>query len=207
MRTFTIVLIVLLFAACTKPVKVIPLDKKDIPASIKYTGHIINSVSYTDNDGKHIVLTTETGTVDTTLREIVGMKFQKADVYAYNYILANDKPHLSWQMHDLTGACPLDTKGYFVPGTFAITDLNKNGIAEVWLMYLTGCRGDPVPGSLKIIMHEGPKKYAVRGTSRVKLPPLPTTGGEYKFDNAFNHGPDIFRRYALDLWKKNMNEN
>ena len=42
-------------------IKVTMLDKKDVPSSIKYVGHIVNAAKYTDNDGDHLVITTETG--------------------------------------------------------------------------------------------------------------------------------------------------
>jgi hypothetical protein len=71
-------------------------------------------------------------------------------------------------------------------------------------MYKTVCHGDVSPSNMKIIMHEGDKKYAVRGTNQVKLSEKEYEGGKYVFDDAFKGGPETFRQYALQLWKKNL---
>jgi hypothetical protein len=73
-------------------------------------------------------------------------------------------------------------------------------------MYKTVCHGDVSPSNMKIIMYEGNKKYAVRGTNKVKVSDKEYDGGAYTFDEAFKNGPQPFRSYALQLWKKNLLE-
>jgi hypothetical protein len=210
MKLFSLLILAVLFQSANAQVKVTAIDKKSIPASIKYVGHIINAVSYADKEGAHILITTETGVVPAI--DVLDDKgkpdpnFSKGDLYAYNYKVNGNKLTLAWQMHDFAITCPVHVTANYIPNTFAITDLNKDGIDEVWLMYVTGCNGDPSPTSMKIIMHEGVKKYAVRGTSRVALPPLAAHGGDYTLDDAFKNGLDVFRQYALQLWKKNVNQ-
>ncbi len=60
---------------------------------------------------------------------------------------------------DFAKECPLYIQVNFIRNTFAVTDLNKNGKAEVWLMYKTACRSDVSPANMKIVMYEGNKKY------------------------------------------------
>ena len=200
-KSFLFVAIALL-SAC-HDVKVSSLDKNSIPKSIRYKGHIVVAAKYSDVEGEHIVIASETGNVDV---KIGGETFQKADLYAYNYLVAGDNYVQKWQLHDYAMVCPVDTKAIFLPNTFAVTDLNKDGKAEVWLMYVTGCRGDPTPGAMKIIMHHGQQKFAVRGESQIHIMNT-TVGGEYEFDKAFKAGPAVFRHYALTLWNKNLSEN
>ncbi|QEC61443.1 hypothetical protein FRZ54_02205 [Mucilaginibacter ginsenosidivorans] len=59
---------------------------------------------------------------------------------------------------------------------------------------------------MKIIMHEGNKKYAVRGTSKIKISDKDYSGGEYTMDEALKTGPPVFKQYALLLWEKNLLE-
>lgn len=73
-------------------------------------------------------------------------------------------------------------------------------------MYKTVCHGDVSPVTMKIIMYEGNKKYAVRGDTRVSVSEGHTMGGEYTFDDAFKNGPAAFREYAKKLWAKNVVE-
>jgi hypothetical protein len=208
MKLFKLLVLVIFTYSASAQVKVTILDKKSIPASIHYIGNIINAARYVDKEGVHILITTATGVVPAT--DVVDdngkidTNFSKADLYAYNYIINGNKTTVAWQMHDFAITCPVTVRANYIPGAFALTDLNKDGVAEVWLMYITGCNGDPSPTSMKIIMHEGTKKYAVRGSNRVTVPPLGTSGGEYKLDEAFKNGPEIFRQYALQLWKKNI---
>lgn len=59
---------------------------------------------------------------------------------------------------------------------------------------------------MKIIMYEACKKYAVRGTNRVKVSETEYDGGKYTFDAAFKTAPAVFMQYAINLWKKNLME-
>jgi hypothetical protein len=183
--------------------KITTLDKKDIPATIKYAGHIINAVRYTDVAGDHLVLTAETGLTPSKDKEIDG---RDAALYAYHYKVTGNDFKLTWQTYDFIKDCPVDLAARYLPNTFAITDLNKDGKAEVWLMYVTVCHGDVSPSNMKIIMHEGDKKYAVRGENRVMATDKDFVGGKYTFDDAFKTGPEVFRQYAANLWKKNIME-
>jgi len=95
---------------------------------------------------------------------------------------------------------------YFVDKTFAVTDLNKDGKAEVWIMYKVSCQGDVSPIPMKIIMYQDNKKFAVRGTARVKVSANEYIGGEFTFDEIFKSAPTEFRQYAENLWKKHKAE-
>ena len=201
MRLLKLLLLLFLAQRVTAQIKVTNVDKSAIPKSIQYKGHIVNAVKYTDVEGTHLVIATETGLVAV---KDADDEMTKADLYAYSYKVDGNTFTLSWQMHDFFGECPLDEVVNYIPGTFAVTDLNNDGKAEVWLVYLVACRGDVSPCSLKIIMHEGNKKYAMRGTNRVNDLPNKYVGGGYAFDDAFKTGLKLFRDYAQQLWKKNM---
>lgn len=186
-------------------IKISKVDKISIPKTIRYTGHIINAVRYTDSEGEHMVITTETG--ETPSKGSESSDGRDAALYAYHYNIGNNtEPILSWQTYDFIKDCPLDINANYVPNTFAITDLDNNEKAEVWLMYKTVCHGDVSPSYMKIIMHESDKKYAVRGENKVRLSEKEYVGGEYTFDEAFKKGPELFRQYAITLWKKNLLE-
>jgi hypothetical protein len=203
MKLFNLLMLLMIAQFASAQIKLVKLDKKSIPASINYVGKIINAVRYTDGEGEHIVVTTETGETKSKGAED---DYRDMALYAYSYRVIGGKQTLSWQVHDFVKECPVDIKANYIPNTFAVTDLNKDGKAEVWLMYTTVCHGDVSPSNMKIIMYEGNKKYAVRGTSKVKISDKEYEGGVYTFDEAFKKGPKSFRSYALQLWKKNVIE-
>jgi hypothetical protein len=185
-------------------VRLTNLAKSSIPKSVQYTGNLVKSVRYQDSQGDNIVVTTETG--ETKSKGMPDEGYRDAALFAFRYALEGNAWKLKWKVTDFIKECPVDLKANFIKNTFAVTDLNKNGQAEIWLMYKTVCHGDVSPSTMKIIMYEGDQKYAVRGTNKVKVSETETAGGNYNFDAAFKNGPEAFRNYAAQLWKKNLLE-
>ena len=62
----------------------------------------------------------------------------------------------------------MDIEANFIPNTFQITDLNKDSVTEVWLMYKTACHRDVSPSAMKIIMHEDKIKFVFRRRNKEK---------------------------------------
>ncbi len=87
------------------------------------------------------------------------------------------------------------------------TDLNQNGINEVWMMYKESCRDRQTPADLKIIMYEGKIKHAVRGKTEVPNKYMCNNEcGYFKFDSQMNSAHQAIKNYALKLWKSGVNE-
>lgn len=193
-------------ASAQSKVKLTPLDKKNLPAAIKYEKHdgiIQHAVQWTDKNGINMAICTETGVYeyngDTDAGGSIGGS--NAELYAYHYLVNNNAATLTWKVSDYIRDCPVDIEAHYIPNTFAVTDLNKNGLTEVWLMYVTVCHGDVSPLDMKIIMYEDKQKFAMRGQNKIKFSPGQFIGGEYKFDEAFAKGPAVFRDYAKKMWK------
>ncbi|MCR5563909.1 MAG: hypothetical protein K6F46_11205, partial [Desulfovibrio sp.] len=84
-----------------------------------------------------------------------------------------------------------------------ITDLDGNGVSEVWITYYVSCHGDVSPDGMKVLMYEGGKKHALRGETFLHVDGM-DMGGSYKADPAFNEAPAPIRRFADELWRRNM---
>lgn len=95
---------------------------------------------------------------------------------------------------------------FFIEKSFAITDLNKDGKAEFWMMYKVSCQGDVSPVPMKLIRYQDDKKFAARGTTQVKMSATKYIGGKFVFDEAFKNAPVEFRQYAEKLWEQNKEE-
>lgn len=55
-----------------------------------------------------------------------------------------------------------------------------------------------------MIMHDGPKKYAIRGETRIKSRTdgrEHIEGGKTRVDASFKGAPAELKRHALDIWK------
>lgn len=210
-RIFSLLILLLSINAYAQSIAFKAIDTLTIPKNISYEGHIKSAITWLDSNGKHLLITTETGIH-------VNEKFnhenegRDALLFAYHYLVAADSAFLQWRVYDFVTDCPVDIAASFIKNTLNVTDLDKDGIAEIWLMYKTACRGDVSPSDMKIIMYEGKQKYALRGQSKV-LAELDEKGnakyigGEYKLDKIFNSGPALFLTYAKALWSKNNIEN
>lgn len=203
MRAIIIIILSITSLSSLAQIKTAKLAANSIPKGITYVGQIKNAVQWTDSLGHNIVLTTETG--ETAGKNNEGDS-RDAALYAYHYLVKGDSIVQDWKLYDFIKDCPVDINASFVKNSFAVTDLNKNGKGEVWLMYKTTCHGDVSPSNMKIIMYEDNKKHAVRGTSKVKVSEKDYTGGEYSFDEAFKKVSPPIREYAKQLWKKNIME-
>lgn len=123
-------------------------------------------------------------------------------MYAYGYSNDGYGPVLDWKLYDYIHACTVDTTLEFSGSSPIVTDLDKNGISEVWLVYYLSCRGDISPDGMKIIMYEGKKKYALRGKAMCHIGDGQYAGGDYTADPAFASAPSVFRQFADKLWQQ-----
>mgnify|MGYP003618693051 CR=1 FL=1 len=181
--------------------KISKVDTTKLPKGIKFSGHITNSAKWTDSFGVHYVLTTETGQYFSKDQE--NNEVKNAELFVYHYIIKSDSLKLLWKIYDQNKNCEFDVFTKFIDEAFKLTDLDKNGIAEVWVMYENQCTSDVSPAPTKIIMYEGNKKYAIRGENRVKLSEKEFIGGQYTLDENFKNGNLLFRQFAINLWDKN----
>ncbi|WP_211321184.1 M949_RS01915 family surface polysaccharide biosynthesis protein [Arcicella aurantiaca] len=186
------------------PIKSTKLDVNKLPYFIKVDGKAQNAVRWTDNLGDNIVVTSETGRYTPKKAKENEIEEANADLFAYHYIITNNQAQQTWKVYDFIKDCPLDIEANYVKNTFQVTDLDKNGVAEVWLMYRTVCHGDVSPSDMKIIMYQGQQKYAMRGRAKIKYGEKEFEGGEYKLDPAFNKAPKVIIDFAKKLWNKNI---
>lgn len=183
------------------------IDSAQIPAGIVFNGKFKQGFKWTDRNGKNLVFLTETGAfVDKNIKHEFEYSAD-AELYAYCYDLDSTQPALKWKIFDFIRDCPVDIVAEFIANSLEITDLDKNGIAEVWAIYKTVCHSDVSPLDMKIIMYEGVQKYAIRGENRIQTgigdsgKPV-YMGGDYKMDDNFKKGPVVFRNYGEKLWRQ-----
>ena len=203
MKTFGLLLSLFLTHTCFGQFNLSKLDKNSIPTGIRYKGNVEQAVRWTDKTGDNIVILTKE-----IPRSINAPDddFSDGALHAYHYLISGDSIRHTWSVFDYVKTCDVDMFLYFIDKTFTITDLNKDGKAEVWIMYKVSCQGDVGPVPMKIIMYQDNKKFAVRGTTRVKVSATEYVGGEFTYDEAFKNGPAEFRQYAENLWKQHKTE-
>lgn len=202
-RLFLLTLICSLTAFGQGQIKTTNLDLTKLPNGINFNGKIKTAVRWTDKSGDNIIITTETG--EKTSKKVEPTDdFREAAIYAYHYIVKIDSTILTWKVYDFIKDCSFDIEASFIKNSFQVTDLNEDGVAEIWIMYKTVCTSDVSPCDMKIIMYQGQQKFAMRGKNKVKISDKEFYAGEYKFDHAFADGPKEFLEFARKLWNKNI---
>lgn len=191
-----------------KNISLKPPDLTKLPKGIKYEGTVKKAVRWNDKAGDHIVILSETGIY-------VNNKFKHeneggdAELFAYHFMVQNDSAVQAWRIYDFIADCPVDIEASFIENSFRVTDLNNDGISEIWVMYKTVCHGDVSPSDMKIIMYQGAQKFAIRGQTKVfdgtdEKGKKHYSGGDFTIDKAFTEGPAAFLSFAKAMWKKNI---
>ncbi|MBS1576718.1 MAG: hypothetical protein JST09_15575 [Bacteroidetes bacterium] len=169
----------------------------------KIIGNIKKFIRWTDRFGDNYLILTETNKIAspaniTKSKVDCGNGCTNKELYAYHFA-GNDS--LIWKLNDFIKNCNFDNIVEFRDEATKITDLDKNGIAEIWLMYSMTCTNDISPRTLKLIMYQGNKKYAIRGTSQtVKQKTDEKLGNKYVPDKEFQTLPHPFKDFARNLW-------
>ena len=201
MKILFLLLILSINVIAQSKITFVKLAEKDIPKEIIISGKITEAISLNDKNGENIVVLSETGEYENKDSENNG---RDAEIFAYNFIRNEKSVQQKWRIYDYIKDCPVDIEANFIKNTLKATDLNKNGIAEIWIMYKKVCHGDVSPCEMKIIMYEGNNKFAMRGENRVQLSKTEFFGGTYKFDKAFNESTKEIKEFAKSMWKKNI---
>jgi hypothetical protein len=81
-----------------------------------------------------------------------------------------------------------------------VTDLNKDGVAEITVPYTTVC-GDRVTPTLKVVVRQGTESYTFRGRSLIKAKESASLGSTYKADESLSLQKNAVYRQHLDtVW-------
>lgn len=174
-------------------------DIQNLPKDIKYEGKIAASVKWTDKNGENYIIITETA--EKKQKEDNRMK----ELFAYHYTVNNGAAKQLWKINDFIKDCPLDITLEYMPKSISVTDLDKNGTAETTFLYRMSCKGDVSEDDMKLIMHEGDIKYAIRGSMKLKMQGE-TYGGKMNVDPSFDRAPKEFLDYSREQWNKFQTE-
>ena len=189
--------------SCNAQISATRLTKGQLPKGIRLQANLAGALRWTDKQGTHVVVATETGemaSVEATGGRSMGLAAQ-------HWLVRGGGVLPTWLVTDGERQCPVDIAANFLPNTLAVTDLNRDGVGEVWLMYTTACHGDVSPQTVKVIMYQGAQKYAMRGQSRIRISATEYEGGSYQFDYPFRNAPPEFKAYAQALWTKNVKKS
>jgi len=180
-------------------------DKKNLPSGIKFSGNIVDGKRWVDKSGENILILTETGKKKGSKQVFDGEYTFSSELFGYHFLNMGGDYILLWKVNDFIKDCGFDLTLNHINNSLSITDLNKNGIGESTFLYRMSCRSDVSPSELKLMMHEGSDKYALRGRMYINMQEM-KEGGEYKVDKSFDSAPAGFLDYAKSQWREYREE-
>lgn len=200
------------------------LKAAQVPASIRFTGKLLQAWQWKDKTGNNLLVLSGRDVFDDKIIE--EEQTRAASIHAYQWVKTDTGYQQVWKLMDFIAECPFDvTLRFFLKGT-QITDLDKDGVAEVTLVYKMSCRSDVSPDEMKVIMREGAQKYALRGlmcdpangpqkkpcvaANSLNLEKLPRPAdeyeqytqaiGRYQSEKDFAQAPPAFLIFARQQW-------
>lgn len=201
------ILILSFSMASQSQIQMLAFDQSALPKEIHYKGEVVAGARWLDKNGENLLLLCETGPLKSLRQEFGEDDAKTAHLYGYHYVKDRNRYTLLWKLYDYMEFCRFDLEAAFLPNSLTITDLNKNGVAESTFLYRLGCRSDVSPVQLKLIMHEGKEKYALRGETLVPTAdPNQKLGGQKTIDPAFGRAPRVFLDHALQQWNAFVEE-
>lgn len=124
------------------------------------------------------------------------------EIYAYHFIGTDS---VICKSLDFIKACNYDNIVEARENATRITDINKDGLCEVWFMYSMACTSDVSCRTLKLLMFDQNQKFVVRGTSQPSKNQIDKEyGGKYIPDVSFSKLSEQYQLFAKKLWKENL---
>ncbi len=224
-KFISLLLFVVVLAYSQKDLK--DLKAEEIPAEMKYKGNIVSAVSYEDDLGINYIIQAETGIITPKSAIEAAKQYElinvagkvdtirniKADyrikgLWVYHYVQKDDSLSLLWKNLDHIKDCSFEYIKAEYLNKPIITDKDKNGVAETWLLYQLGCRDNKDVGmAMKLVMYQGAKKYVIQGLRQTKSEKsIKESVATLKADASFKELSQEVKDYAKLYWDQNKVE-
>jgi hypothetical protein len=185
--------------------EVLSFDPEALPPNADVIGDVVDGARWRDANGENVVVLAETGEFPAAGVCSSSDPCRDAEIRAYHFARNGAAWKRLWLVTDFERTCGWDLIAAFVKGSLSVTDLDHDGVGESTFLYALTCTSDVSPSTLKLIMHEGQAKYAIRGTTDVSSilgGKSEYSGGDRNVDPAFGRAHARQRSYALAQWER-----
>ncbi|RSK30197.1 M949_RS01915 family surface polysaccharide biosynthesis protein [Hymenobacter metallilatus] len=203
----------------------------DIPAKLRLPGQLLEAWRWTDANGENLLVVFKQEQEQANTAGQAGEAYQElpdqsVELFARQYVQRDGDYKELWRLQDAVRHCNFDIWLGPLSGATSITDLDHDGQSETTLIYKLTCRSDVSPSNLKLVMREGPAKYALRGYTVVQYDSVPAAQripassccldtirparlekyygllhGRYETEQEFRQAPPAFLRFARQQWR------
>ncbi|QEI04507.1 hypothetical protein FXN63_00675 [Pigmentiphaga aceris] len=170
-------------------------------ASFKPPAGLVEARQVLDISGRHILTLTR---IEGPSREMPDPKRnERFDLLVTYYEETPTGWQPAWTIKDGVDCPGLDGAAQFLSKGVTVTDLDRNGMAEVTVPYATFCGGGVDPAVLKVILRQGETKLALRGETELQFPGQPSMGGKNTPDKALLLPENaVFKRHLDKVWQQ-----
>ena len=210
---FIHITIALFLSACSEPASIEQNNKETVTpfkslqvndeelGELKFKGDLVLAKSWQDNNGLNFLILSQLYSEKEDPE--MGDMLTTRELYAYHYTKKSGQIEQLRKFQDWEKECFFDNRARFINDAVYITDLDNNNYGEATFVYRLACLSELDAETLKLILTENGKKYAIRGTTD-----LDAFGqlekGKTKIDSSFSNAPKEFIEHAKRVWKKNQ---
>jgi hypothetical protein len=177
------------------------LAPAQVPPGVAVAGRVEAARQWSDRTGENLLLLTRTPETTAPDPDGDGDVLRSREMHAYHYVRQGAGYRLLWQTVDFVRDCELDLLLQIVPGSVQVTDVDGDGVAETSYAYLLTCTSDVSPLEMKLILHEGAAKYAIRGTTDLRPMDPRYPAPEMRVDPALQREPTLLA-FAERQWRR-----
>ncbi|MCA9518270.1 MAG: hypothetical protein KC635_25215 [Myxococcales bacterium] len=157
-------------------------------------------IRWTDAAGDNVAVFATTG------KEGVkdGERYESKSLHVGTFLDKGGKLTRVQKIIESVQPCPLDLYAAFIPGASGVGDADGDGVGELTIAYQTACVGDISPRSMKVLVLQKDKKWALRGEAAVDIGDGEIIGGDFKAD--FRKAPPALLEHAKRVWAKHKRQ-
>ena len=180
--------------------------RKRMKEDLQIIGEKVSDVWFTDAQGEHYLILSNTGKINDMEFPESGDKFYDVELYTYLFTTSSEALILDWMIKDSVVKCGPEIYAEFGGEAYDLTDLDNDGMKEVWINYSIGCNSKNVPLKMRVIMTENKSQYVMDGEKRVKIGPDNFKGGDYTFGENVSNIATSFKDHFKKIWKEQVDQ-
>ncbi len=179
-------------------------DKSYIPNNIAFSGKTQNGLHWIDKTGENwFILTKE----EISYEDNIDEKDYYENIKWHGYFVHKVDDNNFQLISDFTDSikdCDVNMTFNFLYDYFKISDLNKDSVCEVSIVYESGCMGDNSPKNLVVRFFDQSNEYKLRGETIVDFEGQ-RYGGTFELTPLSKSAPVEVQKHLISIFDKQKN--
>ncbi len=135
---------------------------KSMASLLKIEGEIVAGRVWTDANGENVLVLSQIK--EESFSDEEGPS-SETRLLAKHFVNNAGNYSLQWELNELESGCGFENRAAFSSSLLAVTDLDKNSLAEITVVYRLGCSSELSPDPLRLLLIENGKQHKISGTT------------------------------------------